>query len=343
MKWLYVTVLILALSLVLAGCVFKKNGYHGNNYTGGSYDYTNKKAPKTIDSKDISFFEYSFITHPIREYEGRDLPYMDRCTFSLKRGKNGALCKGSGGEDGFAVFDFEFIAPLAALDDLQVIVDEYKLAGINGEVRGAIAIPEGLGACLDVSYESEENIYAESNTGPILDSKADLALYDFFFALAKEADSGYMYSDEEFQEIISKLWGYFTRFESIDGKKAVVFDGYHISVFENGEPIEDVYAYINADKIYNIYFDESLGPYKYLEWRDGILFGIQKDDSEIEFYSVNESMCPECSHTIEITEELYNKGYIKCPSCQTLLEFFVYKSEEKTRGYTYKELRRAED
>lgn len=284
MKWFYIIIPVLILGIILMSCSPNRIENSGREGTGGSYDYTDHNAPKTIVSKEITSFEYTFPTYHLNEYYGRKIPYMGQCTFNLVREEDGARCTGWGGGCTAAIFRFEFLAPFSALDDLQVIIDKHELAKENGVDKGSIAIPEDNASCLSVKYASDESIYAADNTGPILTGEATIDLYDFFLALAKEADSDFIYSDEEFWELYYKLWG---RFESADGKKALLFENYTVDIYEDEELIEHVSYYLQADMIYNSLSNEkNFASYEHFVWRDGKLFGIEKDGTEIEFFPV---------------------------------------------------------
>lgn len=52
--------------------------------TGGSYNYTNKNAPKTIKSKTINKFEYKFNAFDLNYSYARNIPY-EYCNFSITR------------------------------------------------------------------------------------------------------------------------------------------------------------------------------------------------------------------------------------------------------------------
>ena len=123
MKLFYNLIPILLITLLVTGCSFIRDKIPGMQGTGGSYDYSNPKAPKTIKSKDIESFEYSFATYGINENQDRNIPY-ERCSFSLEVDEEGVLCKGWGGGYRGGNFKFEFITDSSALQDLQAIIDK---------------------------------------------------------------------------------------------------------------------------------------------------------------------------------------------------------------------------
>lgn len=279
MKWIYIIIPIVAVGLLLIGC--KANRHPSQGGTGGNFDHTNHNAPKTISSKQITSFEYTFNTSNLNQFYDRNIPYQG-CTFCLVREEDGARCKGfSTGFSGyFAMFDFEFLAPLSSLDDLQVIIDEHNLAKVNGVNEGSIGIIEDYISRFQVKYESGESIFAYNNAGPVLSDQATIDLYDYFLSLGKKESKLFIYSDEEFWELHGVLWG---RFASRDGKKALEFKDFAVSIYEDEELIDDTLYYIQADTLYNR-LDETFTSYEYFVWRDGTLSGIGKDGAEIEFF-----------------------------------------------------------
>ena len=275
MKWIYT---IMVAALLLKGCTAKPGS--GNGGTGGSFDHTNRNAPKTIASKQITSFEYRFNTGNLNQFHDRNIPYQG-CTFRLVGEEDCARCTGcSAGYSGFfAMFNFEFLAPLSSLDDLQAIIDKHNLAKVNGVNKGFIGIVEDYTSRFEVKYESGESIFAYNNAGPVLSDKATMDLYDYFVALAKKGSNSFIYTDEEFRELHSALRG---RFESRDGKKVLELRNFEVSVFEDERLIDDVPYYLEANTLYNR-IGETFTSYEYFVWGDGTLFGMGKDGTETEF------------------------------------------------------------
>lgn len=280
MRWFYMIIPIIVVGLLLKGCTAKKPGDPGRGETGGSFDHTNHNAPKTITSKQIASFEYTFNTSNLNQFHDRNIPYQG-CTFRLEREVDGARYTGvSGGFAGyFAMFNFEFLAPSSSLDDLQIIIDKHNLARVNGVYKGSIGIVEDCTSRLEVKYESGERIFAYDNGGPVLPDVATIELYDYFVTLAKNEKSNLVYSDEEFWELHGVLWG---RFKSGDGRKALELQNFEVSIYENEELIDGTLYYIEADKLCNR-LDETFTFYKHFVLRNGTLFGVGLDGTEIEF------------------------------------------------------------
>lgn len=289
MKWFYIIVSLLMLILIITGCVIKIFGNHGFEGTGGSFDNTDHKAPKTIVSKEITSFEYSFSTSYLNEWHDRNIPY-DSCTFKLTQEDDNVRCTGSaGGYTGFfALFDFEFLTSPSALDDLQTIIEKHDLAQVNGVNKYTRGIPENFASRLNVNYASGESIFAANNAGPILTAKASLDLYDFFLNLTKEVNGDLMYSDEEFRALYYMLNG---RFETIDGKRALLFENFDVDVYENDNLLINVPYYLKEGKLYSrLTGDGSFAGYSFLKWRDDVLFAVGEDGTETEFVPVKAVM-----------------------------------------------------
>ncbi len=185
MKFVYTLIPLLILSTIFFGCMFKRGNISGIRETGGAYDYSKKLAPKTIKSKEIISFEYSFPISGLGEWAIRKIP-LTYCTFTLIRNGEEALCTGEGRYHSEIEFDFDFNTDFSALEKLQFLVDEYNLATVNGIDKGSHGIPEDFNSRLKVLYESEEKIFAADNSGSILSDQANIAIYDFFMKLAKE-------------------------------------------------------------------------------------------------------------------------------------------------------------
>lgn len=282
---IYLLIPILVLILILTGCIIGKGDgsmFSNNVETGGSYNYTDKNAPKTIESKEITFFEVAFTTYDLNENHDRHIPY-DPCQFNLVREGDGVQVSGNGGwgTGYFALYDFKFRADSSVLAELQAIIDKHELAKVNGINEGAIGIPGGLGSKLVVKYETGESISASDNRSAVINSAAALDIYDFFVNLARAENPKFIYSDDAFWDLHDKLWGHY---ETVDGKWALDFSDYQFDIYDQGEKLEYIAYYIQADKIYSRYTEDgSFYDFSHLEWREDKLFGILIDGGEVEF------------------------------------------------------------
>ncbi len=171
-------VVVSLLALVLLPSCADKEMIKKEDMPGGLRDWSWKDAPKTIESKDIERFECEFGFS-----EGQEEAYF-YYVFEMVRGDQAALCRMQAYDNGRPHLDWDFEAPLAALDDLQSLVDQHGLAKVNGLDKHTNGLPEALGALLLVDYASGERIYAYDNSSGFLDYRAEIALYEFFRDLA---------------------------------------------------------------------------------------------------------------------------------------------------------------
>jgi hypothetical protein len=169
---------------------------------------------------------------------------------------------------------------------LDLIIKEHDIAAASGINRGAIGIPEDQGASLRVKYASGEVIYAEDNRGDVLYGGDTLALYKFFLALAREENEDFIVEDEVFWEPHNVLKG---RFEDRDGSKALEFESYAISIYEDGNLVEKSSYFIYPNKITSSKVgrsDESFKDYLYFSWNGEYLYGETKEGEGVKFFSI---------------------------------------------------------
>lgn len=132
-----------------------------------------------------------------------------------------------------------------------------------------------------VKYESGESISASDNRSAVIKTAAALDIYDFFVNLARAENPKFIYSDDAFWDLHDKLWG---PYETADGKWVLDFSDYQFDIYDQGEKLEYIAYYIQADKIYSRYTEDgSFYDFSHLEWREDKLFGILIDGGEVEF------------------------------------------------------------
>lgn len=286
MKRIFLAVGILAvIALLFVSNYIKQNIDELAGKTGGFVDSTRRNAPKTIYSKELTSFYYSFSIHWPTQRFGRETIYT-HCTFSLDREEEGARCIGSGySEWDDNAFDFEFVVPLSTLDDLHRIVDEHRVVLNNGTHRRTIGIPEGLGGEIRIKYASGEGISAYDNAGPVTTDIATVTLYDFFIDLAMEQEQGLIDSGDVDWELYKLLHH---RLETADGKRAVVFTKSEAFIYEDGELItQGEYVVIGDELPLQIAGKETrLSPYFYFTWDGEKLIG-EEYETEEELFAVD--------------------------------------------------------
>ncbi len=141
---------------------------------GGLEDYSNQSAPKTIASKEITAFAYTF-EHmgavPSLKSRGdyyatvaNDDPYQGRCTFKLtKNGQQADFQVSCSNEMQGRDFDAKGTVGVDALDELQAIIDKENVARLNGFYRRNSAL--GNSFSLKINYASGEMITAGGEGG----------------------------------------------------------------------------------------------------------------------------------------------------------------------------------
>ncbi len=152
MKPLYL-LLIPMLIIVLASCTLSPD--QEEMMPGGVTDFSNKNAPKTIDSKDIESFRTWFV------YPDEQGGYT-RYDFAAEKQDDGTveLTWKLEDEETTIVVDAEFLL------SLQEIIDKHKLASYNGIDKVTSGLPyEYEPSHLHCDYESGEkiNFYMDGN------------------------------------------------------------------------------------------------------------------------------------------------------------------------------------
>ena len=141
---------------------------------GGLQDYSNKSAPKVIQSKDITAFAYTFMNfgriQTVKSRGGQyigvsgDGSYSGRCALKLTRqGEKADFSVSCSGDGQGTPFKASGTVGKEALDDLQAIIDKYKVARLNGFYRRNSAL--GNYFDLRINYASGEAITAGGEGG----------------------------------------------------------------------------------------------------------------------------------------------------------------------------------
>ncbi len=268
---------VMILFIPFNGCSGKKNDFEDKE--GGRSEWTDPKAPKVIESKEIVSFNYEFRTSTFT-FHGNDLGY-DFCFLSLKKQESGAMCVVRGISYDREVFNHEFTLPLSVLDELQDVVEKTKLANSNGIRNITYGIPHYLGSSLRVEYVSGEKISAADNAGDVLGSDASLAVFEFFRNKARNEGYDFLHTDEEiysFQERIEGEW------VDMDNTISLMFEGNNVKIYEGEALVGDSDYYLEFDRLYNETESEPFGPFVRFEWRSGSIYGIKENGEEIEFF-----------------------------------------------------------
>ncbi len=168
-------ILILALAVFLPSCA------SANEMPGGVTDRSNKNAPKTIESKDITLFKTYFI------HADRAGGYT-RHDFSAEKQAGGtvALTSKSYSEETKIEVGAEFML------SLQEIVDKHGLVSFNGTNRVTSGLPYQCEPChLHCEYASGEKINFYMNGNPDSEWMADFAeLFSTVFPVQRDSALG---------------------------------------------------------------------------------------------------------------------------------------------------------
>jgi len=285
---IFIRVAVLAILLLLIFFIIIPHFKNKKEKTGGSFDRTNHLAPKTITSKDINSFEYAFSIYDANHRFGRDTIY-NYCTFNLEVEGDEVRCIGSGyGKGSDDSFSFDFLTSKTTLESLQSILDQYQVASVNGINRGAIGIPQDLGASIRVTYASGERINASDNRGALLSDEANAKIYDFFINLAKKENDTFIETGDVDWDLYNFLQN---KLESKDKKRTLVFQERDVLVYEGNElwGQSEYGIALGDDFIQLIPKDNSLRPYLFFNWSDNRLFSEEVDGKTTEYFPVNKN------------------------------------------------------
>ena len=173
--------ILMGLISLLAGCV------HGTPFdgpgTGGSNTSYDKKAPKEIQSAEITDFSCSFFTTTMSDL-GDDLVYGEYILEAKADSVTGEV-KGSytsiQQNVNLVSPTFTFVTDNDFMAKLEQIVRESKIVSINGTHHKTYGIPPEFGSDLDVKYASGEYISCSDNQGSQLGDDTMHALKKLFY------------------------------------------------------------------------------------------------------------------------------------------------------------------
>ena len=177
-----------------------------------------------IKSNDITYFEYS----------NRDYYYL--C--EKRDGKVHVISNGgnSNERDGSQFkLDYE-IQDNKIFEDLQKIIQDYRISEDNGHEHVVAGLPPGLGDFISVIYSSDEKIWKYSNQYTTVNDEASLAIYNVFHDLAikngfdfNTEKSNVVIYDDASVEFLQGTW------EGVHfgDKYRVIFEGNHVKIYEN--------------------------------------------------------------------------------------------------------------
>ena len=146
---------------------------------GGTDDFSDPNAPKTVGSTDITCFD---LEASMLQYSNinAEQPFY---TFHAEKGEGGVTASCYGGTE-----PVTFTADRYFLAALQDIVARYDLAQYNGMYRETHGLPENFGSSLHIIYASGEKISASDNSIQFLPFELIRDLVRLFENTAATAD-----------------------------------------------------------------------------------------------------------------------------------------------------------
>lgn len=184
-------------ALLSALMLFGFSGCAGNPHSGsepepiegGTVDHTDHDAPKVIQSKDISAFYASF-------YLSNRWTAEDRHTFQFEVKKDDR-CILTATENGSGI---SFPADKELLTALQEVIDEKRLAAMNGVYQVTAGLPPEFQKCvLNVNYASGETLTFTIDNDPMAEWAE--AIYTVFADWFSEQGDDSLYPPKETSQV----------------------------------------------------------------------------------------------------------------------------------------------
>lgn len=151
-------VLIAMLVVVLAGCIRHADVIDPvGPISGGKVDRTDYTAPKTIKSKELTYFSDKFFLYGEYNYE-------NDATYDFEVVKND---DGSVSIEEKSCYQVKCKTDEHILKDLQAIIEKYELAKLNGVDKHTAGLPpEYQPSYFEAKYASGESLYFSQNNDP---------------------------------------------------------------------------------------------------------------------------------------------------------------------------------
>lgn len=138
---------------------------------GGTVEYADPAAPKTIESTEITSF--SFYASMLSILNDGSFPSLTEPCYEFSAERDGdAVTITRNGET--LQKDASFMA------QLQAVIEKHNFAQYNGEYHQTYGLPDDFGATINVKYASGEKIYAMNNQTMFLPTEAVVDLVALF-------------------------------------------------------------------------------------------------------------------------------------------------------------------
>jgi len=180
-KWLMIIICLLTAISTAAVYLHQKDATGEIEEDGGRINHNNPKAPKLIESTEITQFSCFFSVLDL--LERGELGSFDYYTMKAKLADG--IVEGyyyPAYHHGSKDRAFEFKAEPSFMEQLQRIISEYNLSQYNGMDSYVSALPDRYGADLSVHYASGERLTAFDNQDNFLSMDAMCALKKLFDA-----------------------------------------------------------------------------------------------------------------------------------------------------------------
>ena len=185
LKFVTVTALVAAASLFMISKIRKINNCKNDETDGAVRHRINKKAPHTINSRDITFFSCCFSAFGMLE-EDTHLAGKNY-TLEAKLENDVAVCSYASRYRGTGISNIRFTSDVSIMTELQKIVAEYDFAQHNGYYYHISGLPDMYGMELSVCYASGESISAANNQSIFLPITALEELESLFLRRAESS------------------------------------------------------------------------------------------------------------------------------------------------------------
>ncbi|MGI6090662.1 MAG: hypothetical protein ACOYEL_04670 [Saccharofermentanales bacterium] len=172
MKTLFVVIILVSIALIGSSIFLPDQGRDG--MPGEVKNLSNPDAPKTIESKDIKYFETDFVYADESQHYGR-------YDFAAEKQANGTV------EVTWADYNLESKAEVGPefLVSLQEIIDKHNMAGSNGTYSVTSGLPWQFEPCsFHCEYESGEKINFCMDGNPDSEWMGDIV--DLFSSVVSE-------------------------------------------------------------------------------------------------------------------------------------------------------------
>ena len=180
--WICLLLVLILIGAVCVGCAAPKQTVEDETEApptppdepvcGGTIEYTDPDAPKTITDTEITSF--NFYASTLSVLNDGSYPSLTEPRYELSAVREGdAVTVMRNGETLQKGGEF--------LSKLQAVIEKHDLAQYNGDYHNTAGLPDDFGATIDVKYASGEKIYAMNNQIMFLPPETVVDLVALFY------------------------------------------------------------------------------------------------------------------------------------------------------------------